>query len=324
MSFVILSTGKLAGSTMRTLKTRTVAYGAGIAVLMVLACGLAAGYGIGRTVNSGVTGSLAASLETLRQDRDEPERRALIDRVGALSGRLIRLETEAMILARQVGVVPADGSPRDGPAAQALGPTDTGTTAAADDGPSGGPLVSAGAFRSSDLSVRGADFAGRLAQLALDLDRLETAFAQLAQATAVRNLGSMAFPSRRPLAGGALSSGFGIRRDPFTRRPARHTGLDFRAPYGAPILASAGGRVRFAGRHGAYGKTVEIDHGDGLVTRYGHASKLLVRAGDIVLPGQRIAAVGSTGRSTGAHLHFEVLRNGIAVEPRLYLARGGS
>ena len=82
--------------------------------------------------------------------------------------------------------------------------------------------------------------------------------------------------------------------------------------------------MRFAGYRGAYGKTVEIDHGDGLATRYGHASRLYVHPGEIVLPGQRIAAVGSTGRSTGPHLHFEVLRNGTPVEPRLYLARDGS
>jgi murein DD-endopeptidase MepM/ murein hydrolase activator NlpD len=100
---------------------------------------------------------------------------------------------------------------------------------------------------------------------------------------------------------------------------ARHSGLDIPAPHGSPILASGGGRVVSAGYRGAYGQAVVIDHGDGLVTLYGHASKLLVRPGDVVMPQQKIALVGSTGRSTGPHLHFEVIRDGKRVEPRQYL-----
>jgi murein DD-endopeptidase MepM/ murein hydrolase activator NlpD len=134
----------------------------------------------------------------------------------------------------------------------------------------------------------------------------------------------MAFPSRAPIPGVVISSGFGRRIDPFTRQLAQHAGIDYPAWYGTSILASAGGRVRRAGPYGAYGRTVEIDHGDGLVTRYGHASRILVRVGDLVLPGQPIASVGSTGRSTGPHLHFEVLRDGTQVHPRLYLANDES
>jgi len=96
------------------------------------------------------------------------------------------------------------------------------------------------------------------------------------------------------------------------------------APFGTPILASAGGRVRYAGPRGAYGRTVEIDHGDGLVTRYGHVSRILVRVGDVLLPGQPVAYVGSTGRSNGPHVHFEVLRDGVPVHPGLYLANDGA
>jgi murein DD-endopeptidase MepM/ murein hydrolase activator NlpD len=129
----------------------------------------------------------------------------------------------------------------------------------------------------------------------------------------------MVFPSRTPIPGVAISSGFGRRIDPFTGKLARHAGIDYAAQYGTSILASAGGRVRRAGPYGAFGRTVEIDHGDGLVTRYGHTSRILVRVGDIVLPGQPIAMVGSTGRSTGPHLHFEILRDETPVQPRLYL-----
>ena len=135
-----------------------------------------------------------------------------------------------------------------------------------------------------------------------------------------RDLDQMAFPSRAPIPGVVISSGYGSRIDPFTRHLAQHAGIDYTAWYGTSILASAGGRVRRAGPYGAFGNTVEIDHGDGLVTRYGHASRILVRVGDVVLPGQPIATVGSTGRSTGPHLHFEILRDGTQVPPGLYLA----
>jgi murein DD-endopeptidase MepM/ murein hydrolase activator NlpD len=117
-----------------------------------------------------------------------------------------------------------------------------------------------------------------------------------------------------------MVSAFGNRDDPFSGRRAFHAGLDFAAAAGTPIHAAGGGTVSFAGFKAEFGQTVEIDHGNGLSTRYAHASVLKVKAGDIVVPGDAIAAVGSTGRSTGAHLHFEVLRHGEAVDPRRYLA----
>lgn len=151
---------------------------------------------------------------------------------------------------------------------------------------------------------------------------LEDDLSRLADAVAERELETMAYPYRLPVAGqgSRVSSSYGVRHDPFTGRLARHTGLDIPAPHGTPILASGGGRVVSAGYKGAYGRAVVIDHGDGLSTLYGHASKLLVRAGDVVMPNQQIALVGSTGRSTGPHLHFEVIRRGVRVEPRQYLS----
>jgi len=113
-------------------------------------------------------------------------------------------------------------------------------------------------------------------------------------------------PSIEPLPDGLPGSRFGWRRDPFTGRKAMHEGIDFNAPHGTPIVAAGAGVVVFAGWHPQYGRQVDIDHGDGIVTRYAHASKLLVKKGDIVRQGQRIARVGSSGRSTGTHLHFEV------------------
>lgn len=116
-----------------------------------------------------------------------------------------------------------------------------------------------------------------------------------------------------------LSSSYGWRRHPITGRYTMHEGLDFAAPPGTPILAAAGGVVTEAKYHGSYGNMVEIDHGDGLLTRYAHASSLLVRPGELVERGQPVARVGKSGRSTGSHLHFEVRLAGHPVDPRLFL-----
>ena len=116
-----------------------------------------------------------------------------------------------------------------------------------------------------------------------------------------------------------LSSSYGWRTDPFTGRYAMHEGLDFAAPTGTPILAAAGGVVLEARFLQGYGNLVEIDHGDGLITRYAHASSLTVKQGDLVERGQEVARVGSTGRSTGSHLHFEVRLAGQPLDPRLFL-----
>ena len=122
-------------------------------------------------------------------------------------------------------------------------------------------------------------------------------------------------PARKDL----ISSGFGYRSDPFNGSAAMHKGLDFRGAIGTPIYAAAKGRVSFVGRKGGYGLTVEISHGNGLMTRYAHMSKFDARIGQTVAPGDVIGAIGSTGRSTGPHLHFEVRINNRAVNPRTFL-----
>lgn len=123
-----------------------------------------------------------------------------------------------------------------------------------------------------------------------------------------------------PVLDGYISSGFGRRTDPITRRIAVHSGLDFAAPRGTPIHAVGAGVVTFSGRHGAYGNMVEISHVGGYKTRYAHAHELQVKKGDLVKKGEQIATVGSTGRSTGPHLHLEVYRNGMAIDPARFLA----
>ena len=117
-----------------------------------------------------------------------------------------------------------------------------------------------------------------------------------------------------------LSSTYGWRRHPFHAEPSVHEGLDFAAPSGTPILAASGGLVRTAASQGSFGNLIEIDHGDGLLTRYAHAQVLLVNKGDLVRRGQMIARVGSTGLSSGPHLHFEVRQHDKPLDPRGYLA----
>jgi murein DD-endopeptidase MepM/ murein hydrolase activator NlpD len=130
-------------------------------------------------------------------------------------------------------------------------------------------------------------------------------------------------PVRKPVVGEVdMSSPFGMRLDPFNGRPAVHTGIDLRGDIGEPAHATAAGRVTIAGREGGYGNMVEINHGNGLATRYGHLSKILVKVGQTVHIGDVIGLIGSTGRSTGPHLHYETRINGEAVDPQKFLRAG--
>jgi murein DD-endopeptidase MepM/ murein hydrolase activator NlpD len=171
----------------------------------------------------------------------------------------------------------------------------------------------------------------------LTMEELQATLADLDQITSERTdlltvvesrlfdqkMRSMMVPTQQPVAGGHLGSNFGWRIDPFTGRSALHTGLDFQADTGTSILAAAGGVVVTQELHPAYGNMVEIDHGNSLVTRYAHASRVYVKVGDVIKRGQKIAEVGTTGRSTGPHLHFEVLVQGVPQDPHRFLVAGG-
>jgi murein DD-endopeptidase MepM/ murein hydrolase activator NlpD len=132
----------------------------------------------------------------------------------------------------------------------------------------------------------------------------------------------MMVPTQQPVQSGTLGSSFGWRIDPLNGRSALHTGLDFPAEPGTAILAAAGGVVVTQEYHVAYGNMVEVDHGNDLLTRYAHASRVLVKKGDLIKRGQKIAEVGTTGRSTGPHLHFEVLVQGVYQDPQKFLTAG--
>jgi murein DD-endopeptidase MepM/ murein hydrolase activator NlpD len=279
VAFVIVSAGHLTGSRLHTLRAVPLLIAAGLGIVLLMAGCIGLGYRLARHATPPVAAAPA--------DLDRPDVRALVTRVGSLAGRLVQLEGEAAALARRLGAAPV---------AARLSGVDRRESR-------GGPLLPV-----EDLS-----------RLEFDVTRLESTLADLSAVAAEQELEIMAYPNRMPVTGGPVSSHYGTRRDPFTGRLARHTGLDIPARHGTPILASGGGRVLSAGYKGAYGQTIVIDHGDGLATLYGHASKLLVRPGEVVMPQQKIALVGSTGRSTGPHLHFEVIRDGNRVEPRQYL-----
>lgn len=160
----------------------------------------------------------------------------------------------------------------------------------------------------------------------LDVDesfatRIQHAATNLSEANALTDAAA-SLPLSRPTTQDARSSGFGVRFDPFTRHPAFHSGLDFTGGLGSPIYSTAPGVVSFTGVRSGYGNTIEIDHGNGFKTRFAHLSGIGVSVGQRVAVGQRIGALGSTGRSTGPHLHYEVWVNGRAQNPDRFLKAG--
>lgn len=154
----------------------------------------------------------------------------------------------------------------------------------------------------------------RLSSREQQLDVLEEVLAE-------RRLSEAGSVSGRPVTQGYLSSPFGRRNDPFTGQPRMHKGVDFAAREGSDVVAVAAGVVTWSGRKVGYGTTVEVNHGDGYVTLYAHNKENLVRVGELVQRGQAIAKVGSSGRSTGPHVHFEVIKNGRQVNPYSFIAR---
>jgi len=231
---------------------------------------------------------------------------AMAAKVGELQAKLMRLDAVGERVSGLAGLKPDDFQGLARP------PVTGGAASAAAPG-SGGPYLP---MASPSLAQLGEE----LALLDEQADRNNDIFALAESRLLETRLLALMVPSSAPVPG-PIGSGFGFRSDPFTGRGALHTGLDFPVNSGTPIQAAAGGVVRSAESHPQYGLMVELDHGNALVTRYAHASKLLVQAGDLVKRGQKIALVGSTGRSTGPHLHFEVMVEGVHQNPAKFLAR---
>jgi murein DD-endopeptidase MepM/ murein hydrolase activator NlpD len=236
--------------------------------------------------------------EALRtQEKVQGHLNAMAVRLGELQARMLRLDGLGDRLAKAAGL-----KPQELPAGQAPG--------------RGGAESSQPA---RNLSV--AEFTALLERLAREVnersDQLGVLEALLVEDSANRKF----LPTLLPVVDGWFSSNFGYRIDPFSGQQSFHEGIDFPAESGTAIVAAASGLVVEAGWHPQYGKIVEIDHGNGLVSRYAHASQLGVKEGDLVVRGQHIGAVGTTGRSTGPHLHFEVRLNGVPQNPVRFLGK---
>jgi murein DD-endopeptidase MepM/ murein hydrolase activator NlpD len=224
---------------------------------------------------------------------------AMAQKVGDMQARMIRIEAMGERVSGMAGLKPEDLSGVTRPK-----------------GGAGGPFVPMNNPGFAELN-------GALEALSAAAGEQSDVLTLTESRLLESRLKTLMIPSSRPI-DVAVGSGFGFRADPFTGRGALHTGLDFPSPIGTEIHAAAGGVVRTAEVHPEYGLMLEIDHGNGLMTRYGHTSKILVKVGDLVKRGQVVADVGTTGRSTGPHLHFEVLVDGIPQDPQRFLAGPGA
>jgi len=175
-----------------------------------------------------------------------------------------------------------------------------------------------------DLEVQSvplADFLSMLDTLDSEMQDREQKLSVLESLLMSRSLRERVMPSGRPIAEGWLSSKYGKRNDPFTGKQDFHKGLDFAGKKGSEVIVVGDGVVSWAGKRTGYGNLIEINHGNGYTTRYGHNQRHLVEVGEKVKKGQQIALMGSTGRSTGPHVHFEVLHNGKTVNPSKYIGK---
>ncbi len=283
----------------------------GVLVRSTAAClvTLAAGWGLHAWQSDAVDAAVAkewrSTLESQQEElaaiRRESDRMmtALTRRFADLQGRLVRMEALGQ---RMIAVADLDAEEFDFSQVPALG------------GPEEG-----GEFGS--IEVETPEFIAMVERLSDQILTRQQQLDVLGGLLHDRQFRADVQLSGRPVDKGWQSSGFGRRLDPFSGRMAWHRGLDFAAPTGTKVRAVAGGVVVFSGRRGAYGNLVEINHGNGYSTRYAHASEKLVAVGDVVRKGDVIAKVGSTGRATGPHVHFEVLKDGESVDPARYVAR---
>ena len=244
--------------------------------------------------------SLISTLTLQKTQQAEKDMReqlnSLAVKLGELQARLMRLDAFGERLGKAAGIKPEEFRFSETPG-------------------QGGPAPSS-AF-SEEISFK--DFESRLAVISRALDDRGDKLGVYDSVLMAGRLAAKAIPTTLPVVTGYHSSNFGYRIDPFNGRQAFHTGVDFIAAPGSEVLAAAGGVVSAAEVHTEYGKMIDVDHDNGLTTRYAHLSKMNVKIGDVVLKGQRIGELGQTGRATGPHLHFEVRQNSVPLNPNRFL-----
>ncbi|MCC6199361.1 MAG: M23 family metallopeptidase [Moraxellaceae bacterium] len=239
---------------------------------------------------------LSAPSDVAKTNAADDQLRALSARTAELQARLLRLDALGEYLAESANLKSDEFDFTKKP-------------------PMGGPLT-------DELTVLGdkTSLEMRLDELAGEIDYKEIQLDALGSQLSSQRKAPSAYLANMPVRRGYVTSRYGYRTDPFTGRTAFHGGIDFAGPEGTDVFAVAPGIVTFAGIRSGYGNVVEINHGDNMTTRYAHARNLVVKAGDMVAKDQLVAYMGSTGRSSGPHLHYEVMRNGTQVDPSGYIA----
>lgn len=265
----------------------------GLGVLLVLCAGL--GFAAARALAPAQAAASAANPYAATD-----QLKAMTARLAEMQAQLMRLDALGEHLAESANLNPAEfqSDTRKKP-------------------PMGGPLTD----DISVLSDGGAGLQLRLQELSEQIAMKEAQLQTLDSLMSGDRSLPKSYLAHMPVRSGYMSSNYGYRADPFTGRAAFHGGIDFAGPEGTHVFAVAPGIVTFAGAKTGYGNLVEVSHGDGVTTRYAHASRVAVKVGDLVEKDQLVAYMGSTGRSTGPHLHYEVLRNGKQVNPATYIAQ---
>jgi murein DD-endopeptidase MepM/ murein hydrolase activator NlpD len=274
---------------------------AGLVLTAVFGLGMLAGRssgtGLPELAVTKLEGELAAQRAELTTVEAEAQQNldALAVRLGQLNAHVIRLDALGRSLVKKADLEEGEFDFSEPP-------------------PQGGPDTDL-----PGLSVESRELSAMLDELALKIDDRAAKLGVLDRVLARREIYDQQQPEGRPIRSGWLSSYYGKRADPFTGKQKFHHGVDFAGTAGSEVLSVAAGVVTYAGERQNYGNMVEVNHGNGLVTRYGHAEDTLVEVGETVTKGQPVALMGSTGRSTGPHVHFEVLKNGRKVNPLKYV-----
>ena len=262
-----------------------------LAAACLLAAGLAGGAGAMQLVAGA---EVSAQQAALARDAAQRELNAMAARLAELQAETTRLNALGQRLSRDAELPPAEFD-------------------------FGKPVGQGGGGAVRDIAP--AELAGGIERLGDDLRNAGSQLSALENLLFNRARDRAALPSGAPVAGSYVTSGFGLRADPFGAGGQFHKGIDYAANHGDPVLAVAEGVVTYAGERSGYGNTIEVDHGNGYVTRYAHNARLTRTVGDLVRVGEEVAKAGSTGRSTGVHVHLELWRDGRYVDPGRYLAR---
>ena len=304
---IILVSNRFAKARSITLARTHLILAAILGIGLFLASVLAAQYVIVRFQPAALSSEMRGWLAIVQAEGQQKQQTYLREgldtmamRLGQMQAQLVRLDTLGARLAKLSGMKPQEFSFDQIPA-------------------QGGPYIPGAQQDVSLVSMN-----QQLSSLSVLLNDRNDKLLALETLLMQDRLDKKLLPSVAPISVGWYSSNFGWRIDPFTGQNAMHEGVDYMVPEGTPIWAAAGGIVVYSGSHPQYGNMTEIDHGNDIITRYAHASSLLTKVGQVVRRGQEIAKVGSTGRSTGNHLHFEVRYKGIAQNPLKFLKDSAS